>query len=40
MMTPKNILVALAIIFAAVSYAGWPTLGVAVILLGVCHFMP
>jgi hypothetical protein len=34
------ILVILAIIFAAVSYLGIPTLGVAVILLGVAEFVP
>ncbi len=35
-----GILVILAILFAAVSYLGIPTLGVAVILLGVAEFMP
>jgi len=37
---PKQILSGLAIIFAAGSYLGWPTLGVAVILLGVANFLP
>jgi len=38
-MTPKTILTILAILFAAASYLGWPTLGVAAILLGVCNFL-
>ncbi len=39
-MNPKHILTALAIILAAVSYAGWPTLGAAVIILGAANFLP
>jgi hypothetical protein len=38
-LNPKTILTCLAIIFAATSYIGWPTLGVSVILLGVCNFL-
>ena len=39
-MTPKHILPAIAIVLAAVSYAGWPTLGAAVIILAAANFVP
>lgn len=39
-MTPKHILTAIAIVLAAVSYAGWPTLGAAVIILAAANFVP
>jgi hypothetical protein len=39
-MNPKLILTSLAIILAAVSYAGWPTLGAAVIILAAANFTP
>jgi hypothetical protein len=41
MMTPKHILAAIAVLLAVVSYwPGAPTLGVAVILLGVAELIP
>jgi len=39
-MNPKTILVVIAILLAACSYAGWPTLGAAVIILAVANFVP
>ncbi len=39
-MNPKHILTAIAIVLAAVSYAGWPTLGAAVIILAAANFIP
>ncbi len=39
-MNPKVILTALAIILAAMSYAGWPTVGAAVIILAAANFVP
>lgn len=39
-MTPKTILVILAIVMAALSYVYGPLLGASVILLGVTHFVP
>jgi hypothetical protein len=39
-MSPKHILTALAIVLAAVSYGGWPTLGAAVIILAAANFLP
>lgn len=39
-MSPKYILTAIAILLAAVSYAGWPTLGAAVIILAAANFIP
>lgn len=40
MMNPVTVIVVLAIILAALSYVWQPLLGVAVILLGVLHFIP
>lgn len=40
MISPKTILVILAIILAALSYVYGPLLGASVILLGVAHFIP
>jgi hypothetical protein len=40
MINPTMIIVVLAIILAALSYVWQPLLGVAVILLGVLHFVP
>ncbi len=39
-MNPKQILTLVAILLAAVSYAGWPTLGAAVIILAAANFVP
>ncbi len=39
-MSPKLILTIIAILLAACSYAGWPTLGAAVVLLGAVNFLP
>jgi hypothetical protein len=39
-MNPKTILIVIAILLAACSYAGWPTLGAAVIILAVANFVP
>ncbi len=39
-MSPKQILTAIALVLAAVSYAGWPTLGAAVIILAAANFVP
>lgn len=39
-MTPKTILYLVVILLAALSYAGWPTLGAAVIILAASNFVP
>lgn len=39
-MTPKFILTIIVMLLAAASYAGWPTLGAAVILLAALNFIP
>jgi len=39
-MNPKTILIVIAILLAATSYASWPTLGAAVIILAVASFVP
>lgn len=39
-MNPRAILTIIAICLAAVSYAGYPTLGAAVIILAVTNFLP